>query len=331
MEFALRGQASRPVGSGPPVLPPDFAQAAERIERVYGAKVAGEGPEAAKTLLRDLEKRLGRRATWETPLLRELFAVLWDGVRRRRRSADHERLWLNLTGFCLRPGYGYPLDDWRVHQLWSIYGQGVQYQDDARNWAEWWTLWRRVAGGLDRSQQLRLLDEIEGRLGAVQRGSKRPRTAAQDDLIRLAASLERLPAERKARVGERLLKAVRPSADSSPRVWALGRLGARVPLHGGVHDVVARGIAEHWLERLLALDWRSLEPAALAATQLARLSGDRERDLDPEVRERVVQRLQREKVPPKWIEMVQAVTVLDSSDESLLFGESLPPGLRLID
>jgi hypothetical protein len=28
--------------------------------------------------------------------------------------------------------------------------------------------------------------------------------------------------------------------------------------------------------------------------------------------------------------MVEAVTELDSADESLVFGESLPPGLRLV-
>jgi molecular chaperone DnaK (HSP70) len=331
MEFQLRGQAADSGGATAHVLPQAFSQAAERIERVYGAKLAGASRNEAKTLLRDLEKLVGRRGDWETPLLRELFAVLWDGVKRRRRTADHERLWFNLAGFCLRPGYGYPLDDWRVHQLWSIYDQGVQYRDDARNWAEWWTLWRRVAGGLDGAQQLRLLGDIEGRLGASQRGAKGTKTTAQDDLIRIAASLERLPAERKTRLGERLVKATRASAESAQRVWALGRLGARVPLYGSIHDVVARGIAQDWLERLLALDWRSLGPAALAVAQLARLSGDRERDLDPEVRTRVVARLQKEKAPPKWVEMVQVVTELDSSDESLLFGESLPPGLRLID
>jgi len=48
------------------------------------------------------------------------------GARRRRRSADHERLWFSLAATAsgrLR----YPLDDWRVRQLWSLYGQGVQY------------------------------------------------------------------------------------------------------------------------------------------------------------------------------------------------------------
>jgi hypothetical protein len=59
-----------------------------------------------------------------------------DGLRRQRRAPDHERLWFNLAGYCLRPGYGYPLDDWRVQQLWSLQDQGVQYVRDARVWSE---------------------------------------------------------------------------------------------------------------------------------------------------------------------------------------------------
>ena len=331
MEFQLRGQGTQVVSTAPTKLPASFPQAAQRIERVYGARVAGVGPKESKALQRDLEKLLGRRNTWETHLLRELFAILWDGSKRRRRSADHERLWFNLTGFCLRPGYGYPLDDWRLHQLWPLYAQGVQYRDEARNQAEWWTLWRRVAGGLDQAQQLRILKDVEGRLRRPGgRGGKGAKTTAYDDMVRLVASLERLPFEHKARLGELMLKAGRRPTDSTQRWWALGRLGARVPFYGNLHDVAPRHLAESWLEQLLAIDWRTVEPAAFAATQLARMSGDRERDLDLVIRERLVERLSKEKAPRKWIAMVQEVTELDSSEEALIFGESLPPGLRLV-
>jgi len=331
LEFQLRGSGAQASGITPAELPAGFSQALERIERVYGARVAGVGPKESKTLQRDLEKLLGRRGGWDTHLLRELFGVLWDGARRRRRTADHERLWLNLVGFCLRPGFGYPLDDWRLHQLWSIYAQGVQYKEEARNQAEWWTLWRRVAGGLDQGQQLRILEDIQGPLRqAGGRSGKREKTTAYDEMVRLTAGLERLPAGRKAELGELLLQAGRKPAESAQRWWALGRLGARVPFYGSVHEVVPRALAEAWLDRLLTIDWRTLEPAAFAATQLARMSGDRERDLEPAMRERLVERLRRENAPQRWIAMVQEVTELDSKEESLVFGESLPPGLRLV-
>jgi hypothetical protein len=331
MEFELRGEGAQAAGGEPPTLPATFAQAAERIERVYGARVAGVGPKEVRNLQRDLERLLGPRSTWETGVLRELFGLLWAGARRRRRTVDHERLWFNLAGYCLRPGYGYPLDDWRVQQLWSLYEQGIQYREEPRNWAEWWTTWRRVAGGLDQAQQLRLLQDIEGTLASPgQRAAKDDKRTGYDDVVRLVGGLERLPAERKSGIGDLLLRSRRRPTDSPQRWWALGRLGARVPAHGSVHDVVPRDVAVAWLEQVLALDWQAVAPAAFAAAQLARLSGDRERDLSPDLRERVVERLRKDKAPPKWLAMLQTITELDSADESLVFGESLPPGLRLV-
>jgi hypothetical protein len=144
------------------------------------------------------------------------------------------------------------------------------------------------------------------------------------------AALERLPSERKVQIGEWLLGAARKPADMPQRWWGLGRLGARVPFHGSIHDVVSPEVAGAWLEQVLALDWQAVAPAAFAATQLARLSGDRERDLPPGLRERAIERLRKEKAPQKWIAMLETVTDLDSADQSLAFGESLPPGLRLV-
>jgi hypothetical protein len=218
-----------------------------------------------------------------------------------------------------------------MRQLWTVYEQGIQYRDEPRNWAEWWTAWRRVAGGLDRAQQLRILRDVEDPLArAGQRGARTDRAGDHDHLIRLVAALERLPPERKVQIGEWLLGAARKPADVPQRWWGLGRLGARVPFHGSIHDVVSPEVAGAWLEQVLALDWQAVAPAAFAATQLARLSGDRERDLPPGLRERAIERLRKEKAPQKWIAMLETVTDLDSADQSLAFGESLPPGLRLV-
>jgi len=330
LEFQTRGQGPDAGGIRSPALPPNFAAAVERLQRAYGTRDSGAGPKESKSLVRDLERLLGRRANWDTGLLRELFGVLWDGAKRRRRSAEHERLWFNLGGFCLRPGYGYPLDDWRVEQLWGIHRQGVQYRTEARNLSEWWILWRRVAGGLTAEQQLLLLDDTERQLGKAVRNKKSAQSGAVDDMLRLLGSLERLSASRKAEVGARLIGLSRKPVELPQRWWALGRLGARVPFYGNAHDVVAPDTAAQWVETLLALDWRTVESAAFAATQLTRMSGDRERDLAPELRTKVMDRLRRERAPDKWIAMVTQPTELDSADESLVFGESLPPGLRLL-
>ncbi|HRD65213.1 MAG TPA: Hsp70 family protein [Candidatus Competibacter sp.] len=325
LAFQLRGGDAATLSR----LHPRFPDAAVRLERFYGARAEVETREI-KTLRADLERLLGKRENWETPLLRELFGVLWTGVRRRRRSAEHERLWFGLAGYCLRPGFGYPLDDWRTRQLWTLYEQGVQYRQDAQNWSEWWTLWRRVAGGLDAAAQARLSDELLVMLRPPAGKAAKDKQPGVEDMARLAGVLERLPAARKVELGEVLGARLARKIESPQLWWAVGRLGTRVPAYGSAHDVVPAATAAVWLERVLALDWRTVVPAAFAATLLARLSGDRERDLDEALRMRVLQRLRAIKAPVSWLRMVQEIVELDEADTGRIFGEALPPGLRLV-
>ncbi|MFW5925295.1 MAG: Hsp70 family protein [Myxococcota bacterium] len=336
LEFQLRGSGPGEATSAQRVgqLHPRFAEATERLREAYG-KSKKDVQRPVKRTRHDLEKILGPRETWETPLLRELFGALFAGVKRRRRSADHERIWFNLVGFTLRPGFGYPLDEWRVRQLAGILGDGVQFVPEAQNWSEWWTMWRRVAGGLAPEVQRKLLDEVEFYLRPpAAKPPPRPpgpKKHGYDDMVRLAGSLEHLPADRKAQVGgwmvERLVK-----HDENPHTWwAVGRLGARVPFYGSAHNVVGRAVAAEWLRRCLDADWRAATQAPFAAALLARASGDRERDLDPDLRSRVADRLVEAAAPESWVRMVREVAHLEGEDERRIFGEALPPGLRLLD
>ncbi len=85
-----------------------------------------------------------------------------------------------------------------------------------------------------------------------------------------------------------------------------------------------------WLDAILTLDWKKVEPAAFAAVKIARMTGDRSRDLPDEVRASVVKRLETVHTPANWIMMVSETVELDEADEGRVFGESLPPGLKLI-
>jgi molecular chaperone DnaK (HSP70) len=337
LELQLRGEGGGDVAATKVTqLHPRFEEATGLIKKVYGKSSSkAEGKKPVKTLRNDLEKTLGARETWNTPLLRELFGALFAGVKRRRRSHDHERVWFNLVGFTLRPGFGYPLDDWRVKQLWEIFGQGVQFVPEAQNWSEWWTMWRRIAGGLDAEQQTAILDDIAWYLHPPtprpRKRPKGPKKQGYDDMVRLAASLERVPAERKVEVGGWLLERLTRHDEGDYSWWALGRLGARVPFFGSAHNVVAREVAEEWLEHVLEVDWVESDNAAFAATVLSRMSGDRQRDLPEELRERVAKRLEAHQAPESWVAMVREVTALEAADERRIFGESLPPGLSLVE
>ncbi|MBL8259961.1 MAG: hsp70 family protein [Candidatus Competibacteraceae bacterium] len=326
LAFQLRGGDAATLAR----LHPRFSGAAARLERCYGARASDVEQKEIKSLRADLERLLGRRESWETPLLRELSGVLQAGARRRRRSADHERLWFSLTGYCLRPGFGYPLDDWRVQQVWALYPQGVQYGQDAQNRAEWWTLWRRVAGGLDAAAQARLSEDLLADLRPLTGKAAKDKAPGVEDMARLAGVLERLPSGRKVELGQLLLARLARKGESPQLWWAVGRIGTRAPAYGSAHDVVPAAAAEDWLEQVLALDWRAMTPAPFAAALLARLSGDRERDVGEGLRGRVLQRLRAAKAPASWLKMVEEVVELDEADSGRVFGEALPPGLRLV-
>ncbi|MEM5313186.1 Hsp70 family protein [Paraburkholderia sp. JHI869] len=336
LEFALRraeheGDAAAANGESRHASLDD---AIEAIERVFGARSAKIDAKEVKRLRAHLEERLGPRQNWDGPLLRELFGALWERAGKRRRSADHERLWLNLAGFSLRPGFGYPLDEWRVEQLWTLFDDGIQFVNEGQVWSEWWTLWRRAAGGLNEAQQHEVLEAMTYLEEAA--GSKRhklpfdPAKLAHADMIRLYASLEQIAAERKIEIGERLLQRLQKPSENHQTWWAVGRIGARQPFYGSAHGVVPPETAALWLDAILALDWKKIEPAMFAAAQIARMTGDRSRDLPPELRETVVRRMESANAPPTWVTMVREVVALDTADTGRVFGEALPAGLKLI-
>ncbi|MFT3927209.1 MAG: Hsp70 family protein [Myxococcales bacterium] len=345
LEFALReasrdsyapeGRLSeRPAVQRVTQLHPRFAQATALIQSYFGKSNKELEGKKIKTLRNDLERILGERDGWDTALLRELFGALLAGAKRRRRSADHERLWLNLTGYTLRPGYGYPLDDFRVEQLWALYGEGLQFSPDPQIWSQWWVMWRRIAGGLADEQQLRLLDDLayylEPQGPRPKPRPKGPRALGLEDMVRLAGALERVPAARKVQVGDWLLARLGKGEISVGSIWwSVGRLGARAPLHGSAHTTVPTDVASRWLERALSLDLASVEQSAFAVAQLARLTHDRARDLSPPLRERAASALARVQGNETWVRLVREGGELSEADRGRVFGESLPTGLRL--
>ena len=350
LEFDLRQRdAAVDLGVAPedPRAAGRLGEAIDKIDRIFGAGKRPVDPKDVTQLRAQLERILSDRALWPTPLLRQLFDALWQRARGRRRSAAHERTWLNLAGFCLRPGCGDALDAWRVQQLWTLFPAGVQYAGDKQVCAEWWTLWRRAAGGLAAPEQLRLLDDFAFNLqineeGPGDAGAAKPVKGATSDMLRLGASLERIAPAFKTEIGAWLLGRVQKSlakagrgghdagASDSLHLWALGRIGARQPFYGSPHDVVPAEAAASWIQTLMALDWKRIDAAAFAAVNLARVTDDRARDLTPALREQVIARLAAVSAPSSWIAMVRQKVELDAASESRVLGESLPPGLRLV-
>ena len=124
----------------------------------------------------------------------------------RKRSAAHELRWLNLCGFCLRPGFGFPGDDYRVEQARRVYASGLQFANQVQNEIEWWIFWGRVAGGLNRNQQTDIFQRLSPHLAAAGRPSDRAvNPSLLREMWRAAASLELLPIQTKTQLGDELI------------------------------------------------------------------------------------------------------------------------------
>ena len=124
--------------------------------------------------------------------------------------------------------------------------------------------------------------------------------------------------------------AAKDNTSASRYLWALGRIGARQPFHGSAHDVVETALVEQWLAAILALEWKKVEPAGFAASHLARMTGDRSRDIGETLRAEILRRLSAAGAPANWSAMVREAVQLDQADEKRMLGDALPPGLKLI-
>jgi molecular chaperone DnaK (HSP70) len=334
LEFSLRSGAPAEPRGEVGATPRRLVEARALVETFYGKKAPVEKKEV-KGLFRALEKTLGPREQWSTPVVRDLWAALHAGRPRRRRSADHERVWLQLTGWALRPGFGAPLDAWRASETWAVFGEGLQYQADPRAWAAWWVLWRRISGGLEAGWQERLFETVAPFVRS--RDPRKPsprvpgaRAEAVDEMIRLAGSLERIDPSEKVEAGEWILERLGSEGAQPHLTWALGRLGARVPFHGSAHQVIPARTAEEWVERLLdlGLPYREL---VFPLVQLARRSGDRARDVDDDLRHRAAAAVESAGALAATVRMLTDVTEVTADEEQRIFGDSLPAGLRLVE
>ncbi|MCF7510297.1 Hsp70 family protein [Vibrio sp. D54] len=316
-------------------LHPKLNECKELIARLYsGNKKSAESKEI-KTLAKDLEKKLGKRDEWDFTTLRQLFDTFAQGRKRRRRSEQHEKNWLRLAGFALRPGFGDPTDSWRIEQVWGLYQQNIQFKNH-QGWTDWWVFWRRIAGGLSQEQQETILADIAKYLHPGAMKNPQSAKAAQDmgyeSMVRLSASLEHLEVEDKVLLATWFLsKAINHNQFEQAHWWAMGRLASRTPLYGSQHNVVPREQAEQWLPKLLEQNWQKEPMIAFAAVMICRKTGDRLFDISDDYREQVLAKLKQSKVPESWVSLVEEVKELSDSESKRIFGDALPSGLTLVN
>jgi hypothetical protein len=329
------------------VWPEELVQEAARLIRATFE--ADEAEPHPRDLTKALETALDApRHHWPVALCRRLWEFLSEVAEHRRRSPAHLARWYYLAGYCLRPGFGDALDRFRVEQLWKTIQTPPRTTEPTgsvkptirgaprllEGGADYWIMWRRVAGGLSGQLQNALYERARSvLLPAKGKAVAKPGPNELAEMWRAVASLERLDVKQKELLGQTLLKSLRRSPTPTYGFWALTRLGARVLLYGPLNAVVHPDVVQKWLDAILPykpvheserLAW------AFCLAQLARKSGQRALDIDDSHREQVVAVLKSLSVPDHWAGMVEEVLELESEEQNQMFGESLPIGLRLL-
>jgi hypothetical protein len=249
--------------------------------------------------------------------------ALSDG---RRKNAPHEVRWLNLTGFCLRPGFGFPGDDFRIEQARRIYASGLTFGNQVQNEVDWWIFCGRIAGGLNRNQQGDIFQRLSPVLLPKQKKKQRLNQSLYREMWRTAASLELLPQQVKVQLGDALLVMAKQGEMVESAIWCLSRLGARRLFAAPINLVISPSVVARWVETMLRLP---NSPALLEAlAHMAQLTGDAARDLPPATLELVRRACE---ASPKSAEYLHELAgpETDLSSSSRIFGEGLPAGLVL--
>jgi molecular chaperone DnaK (HSP70) len=328
LQFELRKQAaSRPAERKAAAVVSEQALAAslELIGAVFST--TGKSPVEPPELPAKLEQTMGLgRNSWPLAAIRQMADAFLAAADGRKKSPAYEVRWLNLAGFCLRPGFGYPVDDFRIEQARRIYAGGITYGNQVQNEIDWWIFWGRVAGGLNRNQQADVYQRLSANL--LPRGNKKPQrinAALLREMWRTASSLELLPLGTKTELGEALVKRVKAGDFKESELWCLSRLGARKLFYGPINLVAPPASVTRWVTAIL-----NAPNAGDAMASMARRTDDPTRDLPADTRESVRKKIQ----ASSHADRLLAVLDGEEEDDSTLgriFGEELPSGLVLVE
>lgn len=317
LQFELRKRAET-VAKKPAAVVSDEAVA--KAEELIVATFAN-GALAPEELPSRLEQTMALgRNSWPSSAIRRLADKLLEHSEGRKRGPSYEARWLNLTGFCLRPGFGFPGDDLRIEQARRIYATGITFGNQTQCEIEWWIFWGRVAGGLNRNQQVDIYQRLSGIL--LPRGQKKIRlnSSLMREMWRTASSLELLPIQTRTELGEALLKRVKANDFTASELWCLSRLGARRLFYGPINQVLPATTVARWIETL-----GKIKTAGEAIALMAVRTGDSARDLSEASFAFARKAIGHDE---------SALAILNGEaerDMSSIFGEELPSGLVIAE
>jgi hypothetical protein len=329
LRFDLRAMAApAPANNEEPVVIVDSARleaAKDLIRRAFTSQ-----SDRLPKLNSELEEVLElKRDRWSVPVLRELADQLLDLADRRTKSERHEVRWLNLAGFCMRPGLGDAADELRIRKIWKMWFAGPKNDRTAQVLSDWWVFWRRIAPGLKEGHQQTIASVITKAVmpkGAY-RGKLKEGNQAKIEMWRCLGALERITVKSKQSIGRVLLE--RADELAPHEFWVLARLGARNPFHAPVNCVLSAAAAGAWVRMLTAGEGGNTKMRAFAIARIGALTGERLLDIDDDTMEKAKAYLEACDASPKWIAGLTEKTAASLEEQTRILGDSVPPGLMI--
>jgi molecular chaperone DnaK (HSP70) len=283
-----------------------------------------------KTFFKRLEEKLSLpKHEWSPTLLRLFFDELISLAPKRKLSKFWAEKFWNLIGFFLRPGFGAPLDDYRVQKLWRVILEDLNESAPQEIELQKWICYRRIAAGLSKGQQKQLSGLLLPKIYNLKKQKFEPIPSKQEyafgEILRAIASFEKLDLSLKHRLGDALVERLEKGKGLVADYWAIGRLGGRHLMSATAAYVVAPQTCIQWIDRLMYSPYSDSNHLSFALLLLARKTQCSEIDLPIESSKKVEEFLTQH--AEDLVPLLKGDQRLSESVSHRFFGEAFPSAL----
>ena len=272
-----------------------------------------------------------KKKEWPLQCLRKfadvLIAISYDTLKLPVKEAK----WLNLTGYCLRPGFGDPEDGIRLKKIWNIWYRKMTNKNSSVVVSEWWVFWRRVISGLNNGHHRTIYQELSKELCPRGKYIQNIKTGIQvkTEMWRCYGAAELISPQHKVEIGKVLLGHVNKLEPYE--YWVLARLGNRHLFHAPGNNMVPVQNVQKWLNKIINSKHssRSLGDKLFSVLCMARMTDNRALNVDEKTLKESLECLKKNKASVNWIEHLKKVKKDTVAEQGKIAGDSIPLGLTL--
>jgi molecular chaperone DnaK (HSP70) len=284
-----------------------------------------------EAIMESLEKVLEKpKQEFSPSVLRGLFDTLLINSEPRLVSKHYFDRFYNLAGFFLRPGFGYPLDDFRIKNFWKIILADSNYERKGESVIQSLICYRRIAGGLSKGQQLQLVKELtpEFKNGKIEVKAKSD-IYHYSEKIRAFASFEYIDVQTKVKVGNAILERIEKGIGIDADYFALGRIGSRLLVYAPPTCLIPLKTVQVWIERLLGAKNADNAKLGFLLCLVGAKTDLSEFNIPDELINKILKRFEGAEQLERLEKHLTTRVRFTEQEQAAIFGESLPIGLSI--